>query len=150
MKNTTDKKQIEFKLSEIIEKNFCLHESITTLKELDDSKLIVQLGYKFELDKDLVTVSLITKYNYPDDKNEEKSILELWIDYVFYVNNKEEYIKKEKDKIIDKGGIFPVLLGIAIGTSRGIIFSKTSSTILAKYPLPAYDPQKMIEKGQIK
>lgn len=149
MKNTTDKKQIEFKLSEIIEKNFCLHESVSTLKEFDDSKLIVQLGYKFELNQDLVTVSLITKYSFPDDKNVEKSILELWIDYVFYIKNREEYIKKEKDKITDNAGIFPVLLGIAIGTSRGILFSKTSSTILAKYPLPLFDPQKMIDENQI-
>ena len=74
-------------------------------------------------------------------KNEEAIILELQTSHIFEIIDLNNLVEIKDDVITDVSGITPTLVGIAIGTIRGLIISKTAGTPLADYPLPIINPQ---------
>ncbi|MDD4778530.1 MAG: hypothetical protein PHV53_09620 [Fermentimonas sp.] len=72
-------------------------------------------------------MSLIVKYQ--GSPNEEDKILEIETSNIFEIVGVEEVIEVKGEKIEVKEGITPTLVGIAIGTIRGILVAKMTSTL---------------------
>jgi hypothetical protein len=58
-------------------------------------------------------------------------------------------VDKENKKLNMKVNIFPVLLGAAYSSLRGIVYARTLTTPLEKYPLPMIDINTLLSKNGI-
>lgn len=59
------------------------------------------------------------------------------------------YVDKENKKLNMKVNIFPALLGAAYSSLRGIVYARTLTTPLEKYPLPMIDINTLLSKNGI-
>ena len=58
-------------------------------------------------------------------------------------------VNKENKKLNMKVNIFPALLGAAYSSLRGIVYARTLTTPLEKYPLPMIDINTLLSKNGI-
>lgn len=58
-------------------------------------------------------------------------------------------VDKENKKLNMKVNIFPILLGAAYSSLRGIVYARTLTTPLEKYPLPMIDINTLLSKNGI-
>lgn len=58
-------------------------------------------------------------------------------------------VDKENKKLNMKVNIFPALLGAAYSSLRGIVYARTLTTPLEKYPLPMIDTNTLLSKNGI-
>lgn len=58
-------------------------------------------------------------------------------------------VDKENKKLNMKVNIFPALLGAAYNSLRGIVYARTLTTPLEKYPLPMIDINTLLSKNGI-
>ena len=58
-------------------------------------------------------------------------------------------VDKENKKLNMKVNIFPILLGAAYSSLRGIVYARTLTTPLKKYPLPMIDINTLLSKNGI-
>lgn len=58
-------------------------------------------------------------------------------------------VDKENKKLNMKVNIFPALLGAAYSSLRGIVYARTLTTPLEKYPLPMIDINTLLSKNGI-
>lgn len=58
-------------------------------------------------------------------------------------------VDKENKKLNMKVNIFPTLLGAAYSSLRGIVYARTLTTPLEKYPLPMIDINTLLSKNGI-
>ena len=58
-------------------------------------------------------------------------------------------VDKENKKLNMKVYIFPILLGAAYSSLRGIVYARTLTTPLEKYPLPMIDINTLLSKNGI-
>ena len=155
MKQNVKKKDVQgtktkyvLKITEIKETDFCLHEiSEDEIKLFDSSKIElsfgVNLGYSNE--KKIVTFGFRTIYNYPyQNRNQELLKVEFFIN--FSLQSSVSVIKSGKGGEVDVNDDFFIhLLSIAIGTARGIIYTKTTGHFISKFCLPLVDPKKLFK-----
>lgn len=140
--------EIQVRLLKVQETGFFLDSILlNSVAKFDFNIMQVQfeLGFNFDVNADLFNLHLSVRYLYPID-NEIKKITELSSDNQFFVQCLTNMIQlDEKDQMTDKIGILPTLLGIAIGTLRGMLVVKTSGTILADYPLLIVNPSELLK-----
>lgn len=58
-------------------------------------------------------------------------------------------VDKENKKLNMKVNIFPTLLGAAYSSLRGIVYVRTLTTLLEKYPIPMIDINALLSKNGI-
>ena len=58
-------------------------------------------------------------------------------------------VDKDNKKLNMKVNIFPILLGAAYSSLRGIVYARTLTTPLEKYPLPMIDINTLLSKNGI-
>lgn len=58
-------------------------------------------------------------------------------------------VDKENKKLNMKVNIFPIILGAAYSSLRGIVYARTLTTPLEKYPLPMIDINTLLSKNGI-
>lgn len=143
----TEIKQIEMKLLKVKEVGFCLNtEAIDSISDFDINKLQIEFGFKADpkLDVNIFTLSILVRYMYEIDAKLER-IAELSTANVFEINDLSSFIKCNDEGIQDVSGILPTLVGVAVGTLRGLLLAKTAGTILSDYPLPIVNPTELCE-----
>ncbi len=134
-------REIELRLVKVQETGFYMNSS---LLEKNDELKLNNLSIKFginlipDLSQNKLDLKVIVRYLLDD--NEEKKVLELETSNIFEILNIKDIVTIREDMIIDTSGITPTLVGVAIGTLRGILFTKTVGTALSEYPLPIINP----------
>lgn len=137
-------KEIQIRLVKVKETSFFLNSSLLEkieTKDLNNLQIGFGLNIKPEMLKNTLNISLIVKYQ--SSPNEDDKILEIETSNIFEIIDMEGVIENKGDKIEDKAGITPTLVGIAIGTIRGILVAKMTSTPLEDYPLPIVNPTEL-------
>jgi hypothetical protein len=139
-----DKKELtyKFEIQEIQTIEFA-----TLTKSIDPDKIIrldsnLQFGIYPEV-KGIVCEITIELYE------EEKMILKLVTNCNFIVkNNSWEKLKTEENKISLPKGFLSHLATISMGTTRGILHTKTENTIFNHFTLPLINVKEMIQEDQ--
>lgn len=139
-----DKKELtyKFEIQEIQTVEFA-----TLTKSIDPDKIIrldsnLQFGIYPEVNG-IVCEITIELYE------EEKLILKLVTNCNFIVeNNSWEKLKTEENKISLPKGFLSHLATISMGTTRGILHTKTENTIFNHFTLPLINVKEMIQEDQ--
>ena len=139
-----DKKELtyKFEIQEIQTVEFA-----TLTKSIDPDKIIrldsnLQFGIYPEVNG-IVCEITIELYE------EEKMILKLVTNCNFIVeNNSWEKLKTEENKISLPKGFLSHLATISMGTTRGILHTKTENTIFNHFTLPLINVKEMIQEDQ--
>jgi hypothetical protein len=142
-KNTV--KQVELKLVKIKETSFYLNtEELNSIANFDINNMKIEFGFKVDLqaENNLFILHLIVKFVYPLESSTLK-IVELSTANIFEIKSINEFVFVSDNQFEDKAGILPTLLGMAIGTLRGILVAKTAGTLLDDYPLPIVNPTEL-------
>lgn len=104
----------------------------------------IGLNININLDEELITLRLLV--NYTLTNNEIVTSLESEI--VFHIINLRNAVKQDEDKkrvnIVDD--LMATLLGVSIGTARGILSTKTRGSQMAKFPLPIINAKDVISQ----
>lgn len=142
-KKTSNGKNIEIKLLNIKESHVFIDSEVLTSHDFNIEKTTIEIGFKsdIEAEQNIFVLHLSVIYKISDTK-----IVEIITANTFNVKALKKVINlEENNKFQDKSGLVPILLGIAIGTMRGILFSKTVGTKLSEYPLPLINPTDLCE-----
>lgn len=113
------------------------------LKE-NESEVLFNFGFQINpiIEKDEVTVFLRVTISSPS----HQTLLNLDSSYEFAVPDLNSLIKVKENGETEIESIPAHLLNVAVGTSRGLIVSKTAGTPLSKYPLPIVDVTRMLKE----
>jgi hypothetical protein len=105
----------------------------------------IGLDIKLDLTTEIIKLKLLVNYSLADIND---IILSLESEVVFHVINLKAVTKKEDNQknININDEFLATLLGVCIGTSRGILSTKTKGTIIAKYPLPILNPNDILKQ----
>lgn len=138
MKNKKfDFKEISISLKKIQDCKFYYNLDFKCNQEsLKEDKLpynvIVKYFLSYELEEDLFYINISIIYEEKDNP-----ILEAENRFTFHIKELKKLIKVQSSTSFAlEVDFLPTLINVAIGTMRGIIFSRTGSSSLSDYPLP--------------
>lgn len=141
---------LDYKLLQIKEVSFSLNDTKLTKTEAQ-KKLLIGVGFApgVDIEKKLFTVDFNVSYKY---KSTDNILLSSKYKFVFKVKDIENIVQKLEDGFEIDDDFLGSTINVAIGTMRGIIYSKTSGTELNKFILPLFDSSKIVEttKGKSK
>lgn len=137
---TTETKKISIRLLKILENSFYIDLSpLRTLDEIKPDSIKFELGFKLDINEDNDYLDLFLNIQYLfQDKNTK--ILEAETINSFEIEDLKNQIERKGEQFTDKSGFLPTILGVGLGTIRGVIVAKTAGTILVDYPLPIINP----------
>lgn len=133
--------EIKIKLLKVEETGFFLNSIVLkSLEENNSEDFNIEFGMQIQpqTEKNILILHLIIKY-----RHDKERFLELHTANSFEIENLEKLMIFEEKNIIDTHKVMPTLLGIAIGTLRGILVVKTSGTTLSAHPLPIINPTEL-------
>ena len=134
---------LDYKLLQIKEVSFSLNDTKLTKTEAQ-KKLLIGVGFApgVDIEKKLFTVDFNVSYKY---KSTDNILLSSKYKFVFKVKDIENIVQKLEDGFEIDDDFLGSTINVAIGTMRGIIYSKTSGTELNKFILPLFDSSKIVE-----
>lgn len=142
----TQKRKIEIRLLKVQEISFYVDSSLYVRKEsIKPDDLNISFGLKLtpDIQHDLLELYIVATYN--TNEKEGEKILEMESLNTFEIKNIKDLLIVNEGAIEDISGIIPTLVGVAIGTIRGMLVAKTAGTPLDKYPLPMVNPKTLCE-----
>ncbi|MDY0173936.1 MAG: hypothetical protein RBR62_01955 [Bacteroidales bacterium] len=142
----TSKRKIEIRLLKVQEISFYVDSSLYAEKEsIKANNLNISFGLRLRpnIQHNILELYLVVVYKV--NENEERKILEIESLNTFRIKNIKDLLKINEDSIEDISGIIPTLVGVAVGTIRGMLVNKTTGTPLDKYPLPMVNPETLCE-----
>ncbi len=129
-------------------------ESIRDMSFQIDSNYEVspsQLGIKVEEkemvaygDSKTVAVTTLVEFAHDYDADHVRTVLSYTNEIIFYVENFSEVFRLENNKYIFDRTLLLFLFDVIIPTIRGILYSKTAGTGLAKCYLPLINSKQVI------
>lgn len=136
-----------FRLKSIEELGFRQSTDAALLTRINPDMLEVQFMTQTILNHKEKVISVKSGVRYllaPQD-----DLFELNILLTFEMENIDEVVvvDEEKKKINFKVDIVPTLLNAAMGTLRGILYTKTADTVLRAFPLPLIDLKALMERN---
>lgn len=136
------------RLSAIKEMSFEKNWSDETLKNLtqDNIRIYYRTGALIHTAKDMITVTVGIRYNIEDI---ELFTLDISLNYDIHHLSKIMTIDENKHELVFDNDILPTLFSAAIGTLRGVLYSKTIGTELEKFPMPMVLLDDIIDNNNI-
>jgi len=114
-------------------------------KNLAD-EIAIGLSFHFDVNIEKGIFKFLTKLNYTL-KETTTPLLEMENEIVFEIENITTAVKVVRQKELNIDNDFLITLaGVSIGTTRGILSSKTKGNILSQVPLPILSPKEVIEQ----
>lgn len=117
-------------------KEYFDHQYALADKEL---RLSVAQSTKHNLDKKSFKISLSVFLEYEGQK-----IADYLYDFIFHVENLDEYVREKNDKPLFSGTLISTLLTIAYSTLRGVFYTKLADTPLKDFILPVVNPNELL------
>jgi hypothetical protein len=135
-------KEVEFKLSRVKEISFaCTEFENSQSKEEIEKSLKIEIGFNFQLFKDNneFSINTLIKYLFKEDE-----VLKYENQIVFKVKNIDQVIQHQDDKLNIQDGFLISLLGVVIGTTRGMMIKNTMGKRINDFPLPILNPKEVL------
>lgn len=137
------KKEVEVKLIGVKEISFSCIDTLSDIPtEKIEDNLNIELGFAFQAEKgsDVFLINCLVVYNYNDEEalryeNQSK----------FLVKNIEQAVKFPKEGITIKDEFLESIIGVVIGTTRGMLIKNTMGKIINNYPLPIIIPKEVLK-----
>lgn len=112
-------------------------------KQTKEPKLTIAHKLLHNLQDEMLKIELVFSFK---NKQEEQLML-LHTDYHFKIERMHQFYKLEEEKPVFSPLLIATILGIAISTSRGILFEKLESSGIKNILIPVISPQKIIAKS---
>ena len=140
------KKQVSIRLLHIREKSFTLSLPDIPEEEITFGKnLFLGMGFQFAIDKEKEHFIVSNLVDYKITEAEE-SVLKLEVEFVFHVQDLSKVANTEEENSINIDDSFvETIAGICIGTTRGVLATKTRGSIMAGFPLPILNPKEVLK-----
>lgn len=143
-----DKKEIKIKISSIQELEYAYKEIPDDIEKIEFGKnLFFALNFLYDPRPEENTFRLKTHIKYSLEGQEEP-VLTFLNEIIFDVVGMEEVVKQKDgsgEMEINNNFLIP-LISVAIGTSRGMLVSKTIGKKISRFPVPMLNPQEVLEK----
>lgn len=144
----SEKKDILIKILEINEISFNNKSLPIPVEEVEFGKnLVYGLGINLDFDfkNEILKLKLLLNYTL-NELNE--SVLQLETEIVFHIKNLNKAIvpNTEEKKVNINDDLLSTLLGVSIGSARGILSTKTKGTSLVIFPLPIINVKKVLKQ----
>lgn len=143
---STTKRKIEIRLLKVQEVGFYMDSSLYVAEESikpDDLNISFGLRLAPDIQHNLLELNVIVIYRI--NGKEGRKILEISSLNIFEIKKIKDLLIVNEEAIEDISGIIPTLVGVAVGTIRGMLVNKTAGTPLDKYPLPMVNPETLCE-----
>jgi hypothetical protein len=156
-KKQEEHEPIKYKLKEILLNKFSFltpiqNDPIGTVVEIPIN-YSVSPRINFNVESELIVVTMSIQA-IKDGANE--AIMSIENVFVYNAFDLKKYIVLEDEKINEykfknekDESLLTILIGISLSTMRGIIYEKTSGTLLQNAPLPIMDPSVFVRKKNI-
>ncbi|MDF9829333.1 hypothetical protein [Parabacteroides sp. PF5-6] len=144
-------KEISISLNKIQDcKFYCNLDFKCNREALEEGKLpykiLVKWNFSYNLEEDLFNIDLSVGY---EEFDTQALILEAENRFVFHVKDLRSLVKIQNENSFSlEVDFLPTLINIAIGTMRGIIYSRTGSSSLSEFPLPMMSMNELINNAQ--
>ena len=142
MENITSNIEIQLRLIKVQETGFFMDTAkLSSITNTDPELFNIEIGLQVlpDLTKDVLDLQLIVRYLLRED-SENIKVVELQTSNFFKIFNLSNVLSITDKELTDKNNVIPTLVGIALGTLRGILVVKTVGTILSEYPIPIVNP----------
>ncbi|MHA1586038.1 MAG: hypothetical protein ACTSUW_01770 [Candidatus Heimdallarchaeota archaeon] len=137
------KKEVEVKLIDVKEISFSCIDTLSDIPtEKIEDNVDIELGFTFQAEKgsDVFLINCLVVYKY-----KEEEALRYENQAKFLVKNIEQAVKFPKEGINIKDEFLESLLGVVIGTTRGMLIKNTMGKIINNYPLPILIPKEVLK-----
>ena len=145
MDNNQSKTEIQLRLLKVQETGFFMDSVLlSTIEENKPDLFNIEFGLQVEpkVSQNILNLHLIVRYILTANSQSEK-VVELQTSNSFEIIDLEKLMSISDSEITDNNSIIPTILGVALGTLRGILVVKTAGTILADFPLPIVNPTEL-------
>ncbi len=144
----SEKKDILIKILEINEISFNNKSLPIPVEEVEFGKnLVYGLGINLDFDfkNEILKLKLLLNYTL-NELNE--SVLQLETEIVFHIKNLNKAIvpNTEEKEVNINDDLLSTLLGVSIGSARGILSTKTKGTSLVIFPLPIINVKEVLKQ----
>jgi len=112
---------------------------------IKDYETDLSFNASFIVDKKIIKadIGFVIETNSSTEQKEAKAKFDLV--YVFKVENLQELIVLEEEKIVDfELALLTAIAAISFSTSRGVFLTRLKGTALKDYMLPVIDPKKLL------
>lgn len=143
-----DKKEIKMRISKIMELEFSYKEIPDDIENIEFGKNLffaLNFAYAPSFEKKTFTLKTHIKYTLKDEK---EPVLTFINEIVFDILGMGEVVKIKKgtnEFEINNNFLIP-LISVAIGTTRGMLVSRTIGKKINEFPIPMLNPQEVLEK----
>ena len=142
MENGSTNIEIQLRLIKVQETGFFMDTSkLSSITSSDPELFNIEIGLQVlpYLTEDMLDLQLTVRYLMREDSKSIK-VVELQTSNQFKIYNLSNVISITDKELTDKNNVIPTLVGIALGTLRGILVVKTAGTIMNEYPIPIVNP----------
>ncbi|GEM_PF-1489465 len=144
----SNKDDVSIKILEINEVAFSMKPLSEDINKLEFEKnLLYGLGFNLNIDLKSNTFKIRTLVNYAV-YTVNNIIVSSEVEVVFLVKNLTKVVSTDEQtkEMHIRNEFLATLIGVCIGTSRGILSTKTKGTPFAKVPLPIINSQDVVLK----
>ena len=143
-----EKVNVKFRLVSIDNEHYMPNFEGVDFDSISEEKLKFQykIDTVIQMSKDTILVIPSIRYSF---EGRELLVANAVLTYSVLNLDSAIAVDKENQRINVKADMFPSLVGAAYSTLRGIVYARTLSTPLAKYPLPMIDVKTLVEKNGI-
>jgi hypothetical protein len=136
-------KEVQVKLLKVKELSFSCTDIVNDLdKSIIEKDLHIEIGFNFHIKKDVNEFIIGTLILYLFKKDE---ILKYENQTFFSVLNIDQVVTSDNDKINIKDEFLLSLLGVVIGTTRGMMIKNTMGKKINEFPLPILNPKELLD-----
>ncbi|MCX6272551.1 MAG: hypothetical protein NTU44_15300 [Bacteroidetes bacterium] len=147
-KSSKKSEQIDVKIHEVRELEFfCKEISNELIPDIDQTNIQLGFGLKIGTNKDQKTLEISLKIIYSCKiKSEICNLLSFETLVTFHISNYDKVVFFNEPNVpsFDEGFLIS-MLGVTIGTARGMIFTKTTGHFINKFYLPILNPQELFK-----
>jgi hypothetical protein len=144
----SDKDVVSIKILEVNEIAFSMKPLSEDINELEFGKnLQYGLGFNLNIEQKSNTFRIRTLVNYSINKIND-IMVSSEVEVVFHVKNlnKVVLLDEQTKKLDIQNEFLATLIGVCIGTSRGVLSTKTKGTPFATVPLPIINSKDVVLK----
>ena len=134
--------EIQLRLIKVQETGFFMDTAkLSSINKTDHELFNIEIGLQIipDLTNEIIDLQLIVRYLLNEHAVNIK-VVELQTSNLFKIFNLSNVLSITDKDLTDENNVIPTLVGIALGTLRGILVVKAAGTILSEYPIPIVSP----------
>lgn len=141
------KGEVDIRLSELHEVASLLSLDRRTIRRYDGSRIDVGLNVRMESDVKNSTVTMVVGVVYNTTRHiMRERLLQYTVAAEFEIDRLSEHIETDGVDAVVTPPLMTLMLGVTIGSLRGMLALRTASTKLADYPLPIFNISEIISR----